>query len=276
MYFIYSFLSYYPTCGGGRHGCSLWRDLTVNIPSQLRFWDYVLTYVLVWTFFLREQRRHEHAPNAWQFIAYSLVGSPAYALPSNFAERLRLHDDAQALEDDVSSAQTKESRKAQEDASSFATVIYGGIAVISILVWLPNIGSTVPNYLEFYSNYCNKFVAQALLLVWTALGTRIIALSDISLMRVIFLMIPVFSVSTGFALFLFSRETCRHVIEPVEAVHGHAPSAEGLAAAPRAAGDASASANSASMVPNSTVAVSKTPRKGTLAAGRATPAARNR
>jgi len=142
-------------------------------------------------------------------------------------------------------------------------------------VWLPNIGSTVPNYLEFYSNYCNKFVAQALLLVWTALGTRIIALSDISLMRVIFLMIPVFSVSTGFALFLFSRETCRSSIERNET--GPGPLTLDGVGAPKAGTGAAAPGQS--NVPAPIVAQPKTPRKGSVASGRAsgsTPSSRNR
>jgi len=74
LYFLYAIFVYYPTCGGGRHACSSWRDATVNAPSQLRFVDLILSTFLAIIYFLREDQLGRNSNlNAWQCAPLSIL-----------------------------------------------------------------------------------------------------------------------------------------------------------------------------------------------------------
>eukprot|EP01128_Nolandella_sp_AFSM9_P005101 TRINITY_DN2420_c0_g1_i1.p1 TRINITY_DN2420_c0_g1~~TRINITY_DN2420_c0_g1_i1.p1 ORF type:complete len:477 (-),score=85.19 TRINITY_DN2420_c0_g1_i1:678-2045(-) len=85
VYLIFTLTTFYTSCGAGRNSCSIWHDLNVNVPSQVALVDMILMSLLTFIYFGREMIRFgDDSLNAWQYAAYTVVGTTAFSLPIYF------------------------------------------------------------------------------------------------------------------------------------------------------------------------------------------------
>lgn len=70
IYALYAFTTYYPTCGGGRHGCSFFKDAAINIPSQIIMGDVLILTLISLVYFARESKLHVVAPISLSFSLF--------------------------------------------------------------------------------------------------------------------------------------------------------------------------------------------------------------
>jgi len=222
FYFSWCLAIYYSSCGMDdreRQACSVVNDLTQNLQTSLVTYDYLLSYVICFVFFVRESIRYGEQPNgnvrinSWMYIAITLMFSVSTSLPLFTCDLIMIEDDIK--KDHV---QVKKGRKI-----TFFFLFYLIICVIDAFLWIPELPTITPDiihgdFANHYLNISSQSITRGLILLWidiSLLSTyKILVDQDQKnysthlqiLFTIALVILTAFSASTALSLFLLIRE----------------------------------------------------------------------